>query len=302
MADQSGPRPTDEEARAFRDRVQNIFWGGDAAWDEWLDEVEVAPVVTQTQIPDTASKAAFLEGPDAVYGSDGQAFQDEPNEPDEAVADAPIDPEVAAGLRQMGDFDIGRFIGTVNRADYVDIKYRIVWFRHDWAGGHIRTQLMKFEETHDNKAYAIFKATVDCSALGGPYGEAFGSETRGDFGDFLEKAETKALGRALERCGYGTANALLLAGRAATVRGGKAAPAPSKQRQVSADGEVGYPPPPIAVPGGGKIDDLVGRIRAGQVAPPVWPTFWNENSKGLSREEQKTLTGVWNEYKKSQGS
>lgn len=29
-------------------------------------------------------------------------------------------------------------------------------------------------------------------------------ETRGDFGDFVEKAETGAIGRALAMCGYGT--------------------------------------------------------------------------------------------------
>jgi hypothetical protein len=48
---------------------------------------------------------------------------------------------------------------------------------------------------------AIFKATVSVPSGGKATG--YGSETAGDFPDFIEKAETKAIGRALNALGYG---------------------------------------------------------------------------------------------------
>src|SRR5262249_61697389 len=49
---------------------------------------------------------------------------------------------------------------------------------------------------------AIFKARV--SIPGGGSATGWGQEEAADFGDYLEKAETKALGRALAALGYGT--------------------------------------------------------------------------------------------------
>ena len=48
---------------------------------------------------------------------------------------------------------------------------------------------------------AIFKATVTLPTGGKATG--YGSETASDFPDFIEKAETKAIGRALNALGYG---------------------------------------------------------------------------------------------------
>ena len=48
---------------------------------------------------------------------------------------------------------------------------------------------------------AIFKATVTVPSGGKATG--YGSETASDFPDFIEKAETKAIGRALNALGYG---------------------------------------------------------------------------------------------------
>jgi hypothetical protein len=49
---------------------------------------------------------------------------------------------------------------------------------------------------------AIFRATVTIPGAGSA--TDYGSETPKDFGDFIEKAATKALGRALAQLGYGT--------------------------------------------------------------------------------------------------
>jgi hypothetical protein len=55
--------------------------------------------------------------------------------------------------------------------------------------------------THENNV-AVFKAHV--SIPGGGSSTGWGSEGYDDFRDYLEKAETKALGRALAALGFGT--------------------------------------------------------------------------------------------------
>ena len=91
-------------------------------------------------------------------------------------------------------------------ADYLDVKDRLRWFRHEHPNGVILTEHIEI-----NERIAIFKATVhatptalyqDDSANGSATGH--GSETPGDFKDYIEKAETKAIGRALAALGYGT--------------------------------------------------------------------------------------------------
>lgn len=52
------------------------------------------------------------------------------------------------------------------------------------------------------KGVAIFKATVTDEQ--GGIGVGHGSESVKDFGDYIEKAETKAIGRALASLGFGT--------------------------------------------------------------------------------------------------
>lgn len=87
--------------------------------------------------------------------------------------------------------------------DYLEVKYRIVWFRDEWPNGVIESQHVEISDKH-----AIFKATVTAIDLDGKTcGTAtdYGSETQKDFGDFIEKASTKAIGRALAALGYGTA-------------------------------------------------------------------------------------------------
>ena len=61
----------------------------------------------------------------------------------------------------------------------------------------IVTECLERDDKH-----AVFKAVI--SNGGNVLAVAHGSETMGDFKDFLEKAETKAIGRALAMCGFGT--------------------------------------------------------------------------------------------------
>jgi hypothetical protein len=86
--------------------------------------------------------------------------------------------------------------GRAGGADYLDVKWRLLWLRKEHPDAEIVTELVQ----HDPQM-AIFKATVTVPSGGKATG--YGSETASDFPDFIEKAETKAIGRALNALGYG---------------------------------------------------------------------------------------------------
>lgn len=86
--------------------------------------------------------------------------------------------------------------------DYLQVAWRLVWFRDaengagtDWG---IQTELLEHGED-----WAVFKATIT-NKEGVIISTGHGSESKKDFGDYLEKAETKAVGRALAMLGFGT--------------------------------------------------------------------------------------------------
>lgn len=82
---------------------------------------------------------------------------------------------------------------------YLQVAHRLVWFREE----HPRWQILPELLHHDPGLSAVYRATVkDESGL--VLATATGSESKADFADYLEKAETKAIGRALALCGYGT--------------------------------------------------------------------------------------------------
>jgi hypothetical protein len=84
--------------------------------------------------------------------------------------------------------------------DYLDVKWRIMWLRSAHPDASIIT-----EETSSSDQFARFKATISFEVDGrAVIINGHGSETAGDFGDFYEKAETKAIGRACAVAGYGT--------------------------------------------------------------------------------------------------
>ena len=82
--------------------------------------------------------------------------------------------------------------------DYLQVAWRLVWFREDHPDWSIDASALEIGEDH-----AIFKAVI-CDADGQQKSSGHGSESKRDFGDFIEKAETKAIGRALAMLGYGT--------------------------------------------------------------------------------------------------
>ena len=92
---------------------------------------------------------------------------------------------------------------------YLEVKWRVVWFRDEHPEGYIKTEMV---EHNPADGLAVFRAqagywTTDDREV---YATGYGSETRTDFGDYLEKSETKSVGRALALLGYGTAQAIEL--------------------------------------------------------------------------------------------
>ncbi len=81
--------------------------------------------------------------------------------------------------------------------DYLEVKYRLVWLREERPDVCIETEFV--ERTQDS---CLAKATIRQD--GKVLATAHKFEDRAGFSDFLEKAETGAIGRALALIGYGT--------------------------------------------------------------------------------------------------
>lgn len=94
-------------------------------------------------------------------------------------------------------FDPGRYLRKVNGADYLEVKWRLLWLRTAHPDAQIETEMI----SHDGQM-AVFKAQVSIPEGGSATG--WGSEHYNDFRDYIEKAETKAIGRALSALGFGT--------------------------------------------------------------------------------------------------
>jgi hypothetical protein len=95
-------------------------------------------------------------------------------------------------------FDASKYLSDIHGKDYLEVKWRLVWFREDHPDWGIETEVV--ERVNGG---AIMKATVK-SADGKIVAQAHKMETKQGFADYLEKAETGAVGRALAMCGYGT--------------------------------------------------------------------------------------------------
>ena len=94
-------------------------------------------------------------------------------------------------------FDPTKYLSNIKGNQYLEVKWRLLWFRTEHPEGEIQTELVEFSPEH-----AVFKATVQLPDKGTATG--YGMCAKTEFSDYLEKAETKALGRALAHLGYGT--------------------------------------------------------------------------------------------------
>jgi len=96
-----------------------------------------------------------------------------------------------------GTFDPSRYLSLVSGKEYLEVKWRLVWLRSEHPDAIIETDMVSHAENE-----AVFKARVEIP--GGGCATGWGSEDAKGFGDYIEKAETKAIGRALAALGFGT--------------------------------------------------------------------------------------------------
>jgi hypothetical protein len=82
--------------------------------------------------------------------------------------------------------------------DYLQVAHRLVWFREERPSWRIETEFVQLTEKH-----AIGRAIIKDES-GNTIATAHKREDASHFPDFMEKAETGAIGRALAYVGYGT--------------------------------------------------------------------------------------------------
>jgi hypothetical protein len=98
-------------------------------------------------------------------------------------------------------FDPQAHITQIRGNDYLEVKWRIVWFREKnlaEEGWGIETKIVKL-----GPDFAICRAEI-VDPEGRVVATGTKSETKAGFEDFIEKAETGSIGRALALLGYGT--------------------------------------------------------------------------------------------------
>lgn len=82
--------------------------------------------------------------------------------------------------------------------EYLEVKYRLVWFREEHPDWAIETELLSVTQ---ESAYARAVIKDDQGRI---IATSHKFETKKGFPDFIEKAETGAIGRALALIGFGT--------------------------------------------------------------------------------------------------
>jgi hypothetical protein len=89
--------------------------------------------------------------------------------------------------------------------EYLQVAHRLVWFREVFPDGVLKTTMIALSGEGLNE-YAVFKTEVYIPSGNGSQmiASAHKKETRGGFDDFIEKAETGSIGRALALAGFGT--------------------------------------------------------------------------------------------------
>jgi hypothetical protein len=164
-------------------------------------------------------------------------------------------------------------------SDYLDVKWRLVWLREVAPDAVVTTDCIERTDT-----FALFRAAVTLPT--GGHATGWGSETKADFGDFIEKAETKALGRALAALGFGTQHAAELD------EGGSIADAPVEPKAKPAtSAAAGAPISPLPSTNlathGVMYEQAKGRENPPAPAKPTAQERWSTDVAGTDTERDE---------------
>lgn len=122
--------------------------------------------------------------------------------PASLLADTPTQadaPNTGNGPKSRTPFDPAQYLSNFDGREYLEVKWRLLWLRSEHPDARMSTEIVQHNE---EGGFALFRAEVEIP--GGGKATGWGSETVRDFHDYIEAAETKALGRALAALGYGT--------------------------------------------------------------------------------------------------
>jgi len=98
-------------------------------------------------------------------------------------------------------FNVRRYLIRVRGGqEYLPVAARLAWFRDEHPDWSIETEPIHLDV---ERQVVVFRAVVK-DPSGRIIATATKMETGSDFADYLEKAETGSIGRALAMCGYGT--------------------------------------------------------------------------------------------------
>lgn len=109
-------------------------------------------------------------------------------------------PEGVNKMCSNGKFDPSKYLTKVKGKDYLEVKYRIHWFRVDHPDYSIKTEITTLDL---EKGIAVVKADI-YDSTGKHLATGHKMEYCKNFFDYIEKSETGAIGRALAALGYGT--------------------------------------------------------------------------------------------------
>jgi hypothetical protein len=108
--------------------------------------------------------------------------------------------EQAGTMKESEKFNPQNYLIKVKGKDYLEVKFRLHWFRQEKALWDIRTEIIKLDT---DRGIAVVRADI-YDEKGNHRSSGLSMETMKNFQDYLEKAETSATGRALAALGYGT--------------------------------------------------------------------------------------------------
>ncbi|RJR12591.1 hypothetical protein C4588_01825 [Candidatus Parcubacteria bacterium] len=140
---------------------------------------------TQTKKPQEAEKSQQQQQP-----------QEQSPQPEKENRE----PEREEKNMEAKKFDPQKYLIKVKGKDYLEVKFRLHWFRTEHKDWGIQTTIQKLDL---ERGIAVVKAEV-FDEKGNLRSSGMKMELQKNFFDYCEKAETGAIGRALAALGYGT--------------------------------------------------------------------------------------------------